>query len=440
MRKKIDETLSNMYISENYRQTTLFYAHMLAQVNIKIENIPAPAGVSYELDHYNLYINDELFGKYNLNDRIFILIHEMLHILMGHLNIREFDNKELANIAHDTAINQLIPNLSIPDDALLPSSKCYDNAKKKESSEYYYNLLVDKFGISNKSDIFEKSNKSDIFEKSNISNETDNTNETDIFEKSNISNETDNTNKNNNFEYNKLDIHDTWSKAQETEFSEDLMNDVTSKMIEQAIFETQKERGDLPADIEKMVNLFYKKPQINWKKVLRKIIGNRKVGKRSTIMKKPRRFNNRPDLKGVAKNRSFNLICIVDISGSMSDSEILTGLSEVSNICKTNNTIMKVIQVDVEVKKDSFEEFTKNTRIFTRRGTGGTYIASAVKYLRENKIQYDALLCISDMMIENVPEDKYWKSVNTPVLWLTSHQIPEWNKWKKHQVFKLTPL
>jgi len=410
MRKNIDETLSNMYISENYKQTTLFYAHMLAQVNIKMENISAPAGVSYELDHYNLYINDELFGKYNLNDRIFILIHEMLHILMGHLNMREFDNKELANIAHDTAINQLIPNLEIPNDALLPSSECYDNAKVKESSEYYYNLLVDKFNKSGSTNNI-KDNK---LEKSN--NTKSNTYD---------------------IEYNKLDTHETWSKAQETEFSEDLMNDVTSKMIEHAIFETQKSRGNLPADIEKMINMFYKKPQVDWKKVLRKIIGSRKVGKRSTIMKKPRRFKNRPDLKGITKNRSFNLVCIVDISGSMSDSEILTGLNEVSNICKTNNTMMKVIQVNIEVKKDSFEEFTKNTKIFTRKGAGGTYIASAVKYLHENKIQYDALLCISDMMIENVPEDKYWKSVRTPVLWLTSHQIPKWNKWNKHRVFKL---
>ena len=59
-RGKIDMVLPNMFSNTTYSSDYLFYANMISQCSIKIDNtLPAPAGISFHIDHYNLYINPE---------------------------------------------------------------------------------------------------------------------------------------------------------------------------------------------------------------------------------------------------------------------------------------------------------------------------------------------------------------------------------------------
>jgi predicted metal-dependent peptidase len=151
-------------------------------------------------------------------------------------------------------------------------------------------------------------------------------------------------------------------------------------------------------------------------------------------MRRSRRFPHRADIKGVAKDRSFDLVVLVDISGSMSTEEILVGLNEIHEICKLTKTTMKLIQIDTKVHK--VEEFSAKTKLFERSGCGGTVMEAGIDYLVDNKVPYDALVYISDMWIEDVREWKVQPHGRT--LWLsTSDQIPEWNGWNKHTVIPL---
>ncbi len=469
-RDSLDEALSNMFLSEKYKDSTLFYAHMLSQVNIIIEDIPAPAGVSFEIDHYILYINNEKFSKYSLDERMFILIHEMLHILMGHLDIRKslstepdnsslkykikmvlqdksskfiqdlknkvfkdlnemynyileissnsedvldiscesegleeldcslFDNvldssdilyintdQLMKNYATDCAINQLIPKIKIPDDAIVPDNfPAEGKIPVKANAEVYYDLL-------------KKSNNA------------------------------------NNSSIESYDTHVTWKPSSDVS---EIMKDVTKKMIDQSIQETQEQRGSLPENIQDMINLFSRKSQVNWKKVLKNMVGKKKIGKRLTIMRKSRRFPKREDVKGVAKDRKFNLIVLVDVSGSMSTAEINQGLSEIHTICKQNNTSMKLIQIDTEVK--AVEEFTAKTKIFKRLGRGGTIMEAGITYILENNIQCDGIVFITDGYIENVSEWK--KQPKCRVMWLCTTpgvEISGIKNLQKHSQFDL---
>ena len=55
-RGKLDDTLAAMFSNPDYRANYLFYAHVIGQCSIKIDKeMPAPAGVSFSVDHYNLY-------------------------------------------------------------------------------------------------------------------------------------------------------------------------------------------------------------------------------------------------------------------------------------------------------------------------------------------------------------------------------------------------
>jgi len=413
-RKPLDDAIVNMLSSTVYQKEALFYAHIVAQMTIKIRpTMDAPAGIAFDIDHFVLYVNMERFGAYSLDDRIFILIHECLHITMGHLDdtgrlCGDHINHRNANLAEDCAINQLI-NMTVPEDAILPNNLLKNpltKVKPKQNSEFYYNLLDN--------DKEENKCNGDCEDGEGEPGEGECTCESKSQKQGEL-----------------LDSHETWD---ESTGDKDLQKDMTVELIEKAIENTIKERGTLPQNIEHMMNMFKRKAQINWKKVLKNMVGQKKVGKRPTIMKRSRRFQNRPDIKGYTKDRMFELVVIVDISGSMSDNEIMTGLNEISSICKTFNTTMKLIQVDTKVHK--VQEFTAKTKLFDRNGAGGTVMEAGIKYLENSKIPYDGIVFISDMYIEDV---RQWdKQPKSKVLWLaTSDVVPEWNGFKKHKVYPL---
>lgn len=83
-------------------------------------------------------INAEFF--YNLPDseKVGLAWHEMLHLIMTHLDRGIGLNPKIANVAMDMDINQMIHPTYLPKGALLPSQFGFDKA---QSFEVYYNLL-----------------------------------------------------------------------------------------------------------------------------------------------------------------------------------------------------------------------------------------------------------------------------------------------------------
>ena len=142
-----------------------------------------------------------------------------------------------------------------------------------------------------------------------------------------------------------MDTHETW---EESIGDGELQEDLTKKMIERAQDETIKSKGTIPSECSDWIKLHSRKSEVNWKRVLRGIVGNKRVGSRSTIMKKDRRFPNRADLRGKTKDRMFNLLVVADVSGSMSDQAVTSTLAEVQHICSITKTDVDLIQIDAQ--------------------------------------------------------------------------------------------
>lgn len=122
-RGKLDDTLAAMFSNPDYSKTYLFYAHMIGQCSIIIDHdMPSPAGVAFMIDHYNLYINPDMFDTFTLVERLAILKHEMLHILYNHV-VRKEDRVHLPwNYATDCAHNQHIDSNHLPKSAVTPET------------------------------------------------------------------------------------------------------------------------------------------------------------------------------------------------------------------------------------------------------------------------------------------------------------------------------
>lgn len=382
----LDITLANLFSNPNYQQSYVFYAHMLGQCSIILENMPASAAVSFHIDHYRLHINTNLFSKFSLEERMFILFHEMMHILNGHVGRLEDRNHKAFNYATDCAINQLGNKNHMPQGCIVPAN--YPSKHKVPdglSAEQYYELL----------------------DKDQMQEEP---------------------------EYLSGGGHDKW---EESEGDADLQGDITKNMIEKAISQTQKSRGDIPSEIAKYLDLFTRKAELDWKKVLRGITGNKKVNTRKTILRKDRRNPDFDHLKGTVKDRMFDLLVIGDESGSVSDDALLTGINESLHICKVTKTPLWYIAVDTNPSEP--KQLKQNIKTFNRTHYGGTYLSPALEKAKNSKIPYKAIVIITDGELDS-KDVRNFTDLHIPIIWLiepTGTVMSEMNTGRS-RAYKLT--
>jgi predicted metal-dependent peptidase len=398
-RGKIDDTLAAMFTNIAYTADYLFYAHLIGQCDIVIsEVLPAPAGVAFKLDHYVLYINPSYFDKYTLLERLAILKHEMLHILLDHVVRQDERDSLMWNFATDCALNQLIDKTHLPENCILPESLSEQlkvHVPSNESGEHYYELIKDTIQKNNNCSCSTTSTSFDGLEQ--------------------------------------FDDHSTW---QTSTGDKELVQDITKRMIEKSQSETIKGNGTIPSECADWIAIYTRKSELNWKKVLRGIVGNKHIGRRSTIMRSDRRFPQREELRGKVKDRMFNLLVISDVSGSMSTEAIAQTLSEVQHICDVTKTDVNLIQVDSIAYAP--EKLSKKTKNFKRNGIGGTMLYSAIDMAKKHNVDYQAVVVLTDGYLD-INDIEQFKSLNMKVIWLIAHNGNESSNFNegKMQSFKL---
>lgn len=358
-----EEAFKHMLNHIDYKHHYVFYAHMITKCIVQYKDIPAPAGVMFNVTKYNLLINPEQFNILPLEHRIGILKHEMLHILYKHVQRREERDHKLFNYSSDCAINQLINRTHLPDYGIFPDTmqeKLNIKVPLNKDSEFYYELFNE--------------HADELLDEDEGDGEGGEL----------------------------IDDHSTWEESQG---GEDMQREVTKKMIDNAMQKTIKSKGNLPSDISDIIELHTYTPKVSWKRETRRILGNRKTNVRSTIKRRPRRFPDRYDLNGKTKDRTFDVCVVLDVSGSMSTDEIMQGLNELHKLCELTNSDLTLIQVDTQIH--AIEKFTKKTKIFTRTGSGGTVMEPAMTYIKENRIPSDLVVLITDGYIEDISNWKY---------------------------------
>lgn len=363
-------TIQNMFSNSSYSHDYLFYACMVSQCTVVFdEKLDAPAGVSYSNCSYKLYINPLKFNEYSLLERLAILKHEMLHILNGHLLYRkdQMPNHKNANIAMDCAINQLIDSEHLPKNCITPEyieTIISKKVKKLEPSEYYYNLLQE-----NK----EKLEKIDEID---------------------------------------FDSHSSWDSSDSDESIETQKN-ITTEMIEESKEITLKTIGEYPNEYSKWLTLNANESKVNWKRLLKSYIKtNTKI---KTIFKPNRMQPNRMDLKGSKKDKTVNILYIIDASQSVKNSEFKKLNSEIISLCSQFNLKINAIQVDSEASEP--EVLSKNTQLIERKRNAGTFLSVGLDKAEEHALKYDTVIVSTDGYIGPDDLDNF-KKINKNIIFL----------------------
>lgn len=429
------EAVANIASSASpFNNEYIFYMHLLAKCKVVLrEDLPAAAGVAFNITHYILYLNPtEVIAEHKneqgvteqvlgfsaampLEHRIGILKHEMLHIALGHLTARfqeEEINHKQANIAMDCALNQDINREHLPSYAVYPNNFPPVKVKVERSrpAEYYYQLLQDEYPP-----IEPQQGGSG----GQGSSESTQQGESPLDKMP------------------ALDDHSVWD---ESEGDEDLQKEITKRMVEEAADQTIKSRGSLPVNYSQMIENLTVNREVDWKQVLRRIVGNKKANSRKTLMRKNRRLPHAAWVKGITKDRVHHLAVVSDVSGSVSGAELKTLWGTILDICNTFNTAVTLIQVDT--KPSEPEALTANASVIERKACGGTTLHPALETLKEYNVQYDAVVVTTDNYL--CPSDvREFKNCRVPVVWLVSptgqDAFPE-QITGKHKYIRLTDL
>jgi predicted metal-dependent peptidase len=391
-RQVFEDTIAAAISNPAYNQSYMYYGYMIAQCAVIFKRMEAPAAVNFYRDHFNLFINPDQFNEFPLLERLGILKHEMLHILGGHFNRLEDRDMRLFNYATDCAINQLIDKNHLPKGCIYPDNlpTTVKNVPTMLGAEQYYELL-------------ENDPDEDKLPQPGEGPGT-------------------------------LDDHSEWENS---EGDPDLQKDITKGMLEKAGESTQKARGELPSKHGEWLEMHSRKNEVDWKRVLRGIVGNRKVSSRPTIMRSSRRFPRREDIRGKTKDRLFSLAVVGDESGSVSSDELTDAIAEIQHICDLTKAPLWYVPVDTQAHKPHL--ITKAQRTFERSACGGTILAPAVDMLKSEKIKYNALVVITDGYIDD--SDVYaFNDEKVPVIWLitSNGEIMDIMSNGKMRAFKLS--
>lgn len=387
-----------------------FYANLLLNMRREFTTeVPTigvvPPGTPISGDEIALIVNPYFFSSLSLSERVEVLKHECHHVINNHfvrfrdlepqiyeenkernLNSRIEDamNASTLNMAADYAINEYLPNLPKkikcfnPDGTVMkqpaeiqdpkdPSNKIKNpdagkemtgnllfvdelrkqipEVKNRETTEYYYEL-IQKEQEKNKDE--EGQGQGGMV----------------------------------------LDDHSMWHEgnASEDQITEKV-KDVVNKAVEQT---PDRSVGSLPADIQAAIDALNHVAK-DWRQDLQRFVARQiSILRNPTRKKRNRRYGIL--YAGHRKQPEMHLGVAVDTSGSVNDDELTQFFAEIDRIHKLG---VKVTVFECDATLNDVYDFDPRKNIEVR-GRGGTRFAPVFDYIKENNVELDGLIYLTD--------------------------------------------
>lgn len=372
-----------------------FYSHCIAGIRL---NTYPPVMDS----------NPLLLCKYALKEIIFILCHEIEHIILNHpaemvksnpRNVPEIF--ERFNIAADASVNDRLRYeieqenrgfMTVPEGCILSETlgKMFKlrNVRPLENYQYYYNLIK-------KKDVPDNHDNDRKYSHDNSdSNDGDN-----IITADNCG---------------KSDNHN-WQAGEDadeiTSVIRELINDSYEMMDEET-------RGLMPAYYPERVKKINEPNKISWQRLLKKYVGTIAAGKQKTRTKLNRRQPNRYDLSGEINDKILKIVVAIDTSGSVTSHEISQIFNEIIAILSKRRYTITVIECDSEIQRIYLVRKPADIKLDVA-GRGGTLFTPVIEHINSDRYYRDALLIY---FTDGYGEEKIPKPLTYRNLWvITGH-------------------
>lgn len=365
---------------------SVFHAYMLLQMDkepCKMSRDTLGAAVYIKNGRMTLRYDKEIWEEhgFTIDDVIFTLKHEIGHPMLEHFARRRGRNMKRWNVCADFALNCIVgkpPKLPI----LWPSDPAFGLPEDLSAEEYDKLLPKQEEGEDEGGYIVVTGKGGQKSKKLGSKHQQD----------------------------------QEIAEGPQAELEREVMRQAVEKAAK-----TAREKGNLPGKWDQLIDSILKKNKMDWKRILRSIIGTAaKVGARLSWKKESKRFGS--TAKGKLKRRTLNVVFVMDTSGSVGDNELKAFVNELVGIQKSyRGCTVHVIECDAEVNKYyKLTSYQKPDRKF--RGRGGTSFKPPFKFLEKKKLRPDVLVYMTDLC-GDFPE----KQPAYPVIWAaTTDQKTPW--------------
>lgn len=381
-------------------------------------------------DGKDVYFDISFYNSLTQEERVFVLAHEVWHAVLLHLVRCHTRIHKLFNIATDKEVNYMLKN-----DGMIPPKLVLMPEKDEEglSAEEIYEKMLLKNAKQTKDN---KSNSND----SESSNDDDNDNgasnggsnvkgqfDKHIFDG-------DDEGDANGAADDDYEITDEYGKVGiDSDFRPRISKDYADRMREAIVAEAQRQekmQGHLPAHIRELVK-HMTTPQIKWQEVLAQFVTRSFHSGRRTWIPPNRRHIHRGLYIQRQESMKLKACVAIDTSGStMNDRGAFLG--ELKGLVESfGDYELTVICCDAEV--DSCETFSPDNPIdiengFEMCGGGGTSFVPPFEYIRDNNIECDVFLYLTDGY-GDAPEKN---PLGIPVMWVITkdgtEQFCDWGE------------
>ena len=179
-----------------------------------------------------------------------------------------------------------------------------------------------------------------------------------------------------------------WEAGDDAEDAQAVVREFVNAAVDMM---NEESRGLMPAHFMSQVELINKPPVLSWQAILKKYVGTISANKRKTRMRLNRRQPKRFDLPGRVDDKVLKIAVAIDTSGSVDDHMIAEIFNEIFAILAKRKHEITVIECDAQVQR---VYRVKNAGEIQKKvaGRGGTMFTPAIEYINNDKYFRDALL------------------------------------------------
>lgn len=184
------------------------------------------------------------------------------------------------------------------------------------------------------------------------------------------------------------------------------------RLVKESVKTFNKDRGRLPAHIAELIEQTLAPPKAPYYQIIRKLVRGSRLSK---FKRSPTRINRKrtyafhlkdknlplmSPFPGKQRDFTFDIVVLIDTSGSMSNDDIKEGLSGIKNILeKDRHCYTTVLEVDAGVEKEYVCKKVHDIQ-FNVKGRGGTTLGPGL--FRAKELGCDVCLAFTDGYTENI--------------------------------------
>ena len=352
--------------------------------------------------------NREFVDGLSLPMTVGLIIHEVMHPLLGHLERSIGMDHNRANVAFDYEINNMITayNKTASHPIILPSEALIDFDKyKNEAGEVIYRKLEqeqepdDDDDDGGKSDDGDKDGKSDDGDKDGKSDgDGDGDGKSDDGDGDGDGKSDDDGDGKSDGDGKPSDKKQPSSAGEfERPVNQQKAREVSDRWREilSSTIQTARLRGTGGGDfLQKLAEVM--EPPITLREVLEKFVCEATMSDDSTRPDKTYMANNDMFVTGMESERHGTIVFVKDTSGSITDSILKQVCAVIQDSCDTLRA-SRLVVMDVDDRVCDVQEYAPNEEIpLTAKGRGGTDFCPAFDWVEENAPDARVIIYLTD--------------------------------------------